>query len=140
MGKHLVLIADSSNARILEKDGAKLELKSPIYEKDKLVADVDKQASKQGRISVENGTFNFAAHSDVRRVEKAEFIRAVVKHLNNGNADMESLILIAPPQTLGELRRQLSHNVLAKVVHEIAKDLTKLREDELLGYVSKPYS
>lgn len=139
MGRHLVLVADSSYARLLEKKGSTLELLGAVYEREEMMNNFDLGASKPGRIKVASGTHTYAPKSNVHRVEKEQFVREVAKHLNNGHSDMESLVLIAPPQTLGELRKLLDPNVLAKVEHEIHKDLTKVREDELMEYVSKPY-
>jgi protein required for attachment to host cells len=140
MGKHLVLVADSSNARLMEKNGLKLERLGPVYEREEMMTDVDMGANKPGRIKVASSTRTYAPHSDVRRVEKEQFIREIAKVLNADQADVESLVLIAPPQTLGELRKLLDPNVLSKVEHEVAKDLTKLREDKLMSYVEKPYA
>jgi protein required for attachment to host cells len=140
MGKHLVLVADSSNARIMEKNSMGLELIGEAYERTG-ADNFDKGSSKPGRIKkVMSGTHSFAPHSDIHRVEKEHFIRDVANQLNNGlSVDLESLVLIAPPQTLGELRKFLGQNVLSKVDHEISKDLTKLKTAELMRYVTKPY-
>ncbi len=139
MGKHLVLVADGSTARIMEKDGLKLEQIGQVYERG-TKDNFDMGAAKPGRIKkVMSGTHSFAPHTDVHRNEKEHFVRKISNHLNNGLSDMDSLVLVAPPQTLGELRKYLSHNVLSKVAHEVAKDLTKLKAGELMPYVSKPY-
>lgn len=140
MGRHLVLVADSSNARIMEKSDGRLSQLGPVYDRDTLIGDFDKGASKPGRIKkTSSGTHSFAPHSDIHRVEKDQFIKEIAKHLNNGLSNMDSLVLIAPPQTLGELRKQLSANVLSKVEREVGKDLTKMRGNDLLSYVSKPF-
>jgi protein required for attachment to host cells len=141
MGRNLVLVADSSKARIMEKNGSKLHILQPVYERDEIVTDFDLGSAKPGRIKAKalSSTHSYSQRSDVHRIEKDQFLREVAKHLNNGISDMESLVLVAPPQTLGDLRKLLSQHVLSKVDHEVAKDLTKLREDELLSYVTKPY-
>lgn len=140
MGKHLVLVADSSNARVLVKNGMSLDQLGPTYERD--MEDIfDKGAGKPGRNKKsDGGTHSFAPHSDIHKVEKEHFIREIASHLNDGISDLDSLVLVAPPQTLGELRKLLNHNMLSKIEHEVPKDLTKLKPDDIAPYVFKPYS
>lgn len=139
MGKHLVLVADSSNARLLLKDGLNLTLLGPVYEREVIMQDTDMGAGKPGRIKVPSGGHTYAPRTDVHRVEKEHFIREIANRLNSNHTDAASIVLMAPPQTLGELRKHLTPHVLSKVEHEVAKDLTKLREDELMNYLQKPY-
>ncbi len=140
MGKHLVLVADSCVARLMEKNGQKLELLGPVYERKEMMVAVDMGADKPGRIKVASSTRTYAPHSDVHRVEKEQFLRVIANLLNVDQADLASLVLIAPPQTLGDLRKLLAPHILSKVEHEVAKDLTKLREDKLMVYLEKPYA
>lgn len=140
MGKHLVLVADSSNARVLIKNGTSLDQVGPTYAR-KEEDEFDKGAAKPGRNkqNASSGGHAYSPHTDIHRVEKGHFIRELAHHLNNGLSDMDSLVLVAPPQTLGELRKLLSHNVLTKVEHEVAKDLTKMKKEDIASYVFKPF-
>lgn len=140
MGKHLVLIADSANARIMELDGHKLGQLGNTLQKSSMIANFDKGSAKPGRVkNGQSSSHSYAPHSDIHQVEKNQFLKEVARYLNNGLSNMDSLVLVAPAHALGELRKQLSSNVLSRVSHEIAKDLTKLKPDELISYVSKPY-
>lgn len=140
MGKHLVLVADSANARILELDGKKLDQIGDTLLKIDLIDDFDKGSAKPGRVkNGQSSTHSYAPHSAIHQTEKDQFLKEVAKHLNNGLSNMDSLVLVAPAHALGELRKQLSKKVLSRVSHEVAKDLTKLKPQELVSYVSKPY-
>ncbi len=45
--------------------------------------------------------------------------------------DFDRLVLIAAPQTLGELRKILSKPVQMRIVTEVDKDLTKMSDKDL---------
>jgi protein required for attachment to host cells len=45
--------------------------------------------------------------------------------------EFRRLVLVAPPEMMGYLRRSLPDSVMAAVTHEITKDLSQLRQDEL---------
>ena len=147
MGKTLILIADGHRAKILEKNGLKLQQIGPDYERPDMIGKYDKGAAKPGQMcSVKGGksitparSHVYAPHTVLGEKEQESFLRKVANELNSSSADLESLVLIAPPNALGELRKLLNSHVLAKVEHEVAKDLTKAREDEILKYVKKPY-
>ena len=137
MTKHLVLVADGAHARLLEKSGLTLKQIGATLERSKILSALDKGSSKPGKIA--KTAHVFAPRTDLEDVQDDQFARAVAQHLNKGFKDVETVILIAPPDTLGNLRKHLNSHILDKVDHEIAKDLTKLTEKEILPYVSKPY-
>lgn len=45
--------------------------------------------------------------------------------------EFRRLVLVAPPEMMGYLRRSLPQVVASAVTHEITKDLSQLRQDEL---------
>ncbi|HYV48703.1 MAG TPA: host attachment protein [Myxococcaceae bacterium] len=45
--------------------------------------------------------------------------------------EFRRVVLVAPPEMMGYLRRALAPAVAAAVTHEITKDLSQLRQDEL---------
>ncbi|MBL0942569.1 MAG: host attachment protein [Alphaproteobacteria bacterium] len=51
--------------------------------------------------------------------------------------EFHSLILIAPPKILGEIRKHLPKPVSEKVTMEIAKDLTKFTDQDLKAYLDE---
>ena len=69
-----------------------------------------------------------APRCDAHRYEKLQFIRALADALVKGAEDQayRRLILVAPPQTLGDLRTVLPGRVKALVRAEVPKDLTHI--------------
>lgn len=49
----------------------------------------------------------------------------------------EHIVVVAPPRALGDLRLAMSDAVQAKVIKEIAKDLTHLGQADLFKLISK---
>jgi protein required for attachment to host cells len=72
--------------------------------------------------------------SPVRR-DKREFAHLVADYLSEAakHDKYERLILAAPPQFLGDLRAALSAKARKRVAGEIAKDITKESDAELLA-------
>jgi protein required for attachment to host cells/ribosome-associated translation inhibitor RaiA len=70
---------------------------------------------------------------DYIKLAKHNFAREAAGTLDAALADRryDKLILVAPPRSLGELRELLSERVLACLVHEVPKNLTKLGADAL---------
>ena len=69
-----------------------------------------------------------APRSDAHREEKRQFVRILVAELAKGAeaGAYRRLILVAPPQTLGDLREALPPRVRLMVRAEVPKDLTQL--------------
>jgi protein required for attachment to host cells len=70
---------------------------------------------------------------DYHKMEKHRFTQAISKHLERAlnRQAFESLVIVAPRRSLGELRSLLSDQVKARVQAEIAKDLTRQPADML---------
>jgi protein required for attachment to host cells len=73
------------------------------------------------------------AEGPIRR-EKREFAHVVAEYLNEGakRGAFQRLVLAAPPKFLGDLRAALDEKARARLVGEIAKDLTKEADAALL--------
>jgi protein required for attachment to host cells len=67
------------------------------------------------------------------QMEKHKFTAQLAKVLDGavGKRSFDSLVLVAPRRSLGELRELLSDRVQACLRHEMAKDLTKSSRTEL---------
>ena len=140
--KTWVLIADSARARILENDGPGKGLKAL----DRLVFEGDHAAThdivddREGRTYSSHGPGRSAidAHSDPHR----ELKRTFAHHLADVLADeldrnaFDSLVIVATPVTLGDLRKLLPAKVAAKVTGEIHKDLTKTPNIEIASHLT----
>ena len=66
-------------------------------------------------------------HHDYHELEKHKFIIYLAETLEKAHAagQFDSLVLVAPSRSLGELRTSLSEQVRTSVEYELAKDLTK---------------
>ncbi|MBI3451375.1 MAG: host attachment protein [Rhodospirillales bacterium] len=75
---------------------------------------------------------------DWHRFEKRLFAKGLAAILDKAASAgaYERLILVAPPQTLGDLRAALGKHARDKVTVELPKDLTKLPEPEIAEHLS----
>lgn len=77
-------------------------------------------ASKGGvRSAVEN--------TDWHEIEEERFARAMADRINKAaeSGEMSEIVIVAPPRTLGEIRKDLSTKARTKVAGELDKDLTR---------------
>ena len=129
------LVADSSRARIFK------DLLSP-----KAVAETALEAEHKqlGEIMADRAGRSFSStsprrsameyHSDPVRDRERAFAVLMARTLEAHRAagEIDELIVVAAPQTLGDLRDALPAKLKRIVTSEIAKDLTKLPTHELL--------
>ena len=123
--KHaLVVVADGERYLLLERDpeaGASLEV-SAIAERP-LLRNAELATDRPGRFPVHGGRRETVQDTDYKRLAAADFARDLAAELDRtGN---RPLVLVAAPRTLGDLRKALSEGAAARVVKEIAADLTK---------------
>lgn len=132
-----VLIADGARARILENNGPGHGLTAVdglVFHGDHAATHdiVDDQAGRSFS-SHGPGRSAIAARSDPHRELKSKFAHhlAGVLASNLEKSAYDRLVIVASPVTLGDLRSAMSDHVRAKVVGEVAQDLTKLPNDEV---------
>ena len=125
-----VVVADGARARVFVNEGVgkgvhELEDRAFVGSRRQ---NQDIQADRPGRAfdSAGQGRHSMEPRTDPHQHEEREFLRDVVSWLSEHgqNNDFERLVLIAAPRALGELRSLLPKPLSAKVVGEIAKDLT----------------
>lgn len=137
-----IIIADASRARILERqnrngplrevEGARLEQHVPPSHE---IGD-----DRPGRTMVSGGAVRHAytARTDPHREAKRDFIKDLARRLDESltTGAFDKLILIAPPQALGDLRAALSAPVARRVIGELHKDLTKTPDHEIAPHLA----
>lgn len=66
-----------------------------------------------------------AANPDLSRLNEDDYIAAVGAFLNQASLEnrLDSIVIIADPRSLGELRRHLHPRLVAEIAGEIPKDL-----------------
>jgi protein required for attachment to host cells len=131
------LVADSARARILSTDriGSHFETVASFESEDAHKPSHELGSDKPGR-AFERGIPSRSAmepHTAPQRVAKQQFDRDVAQALNQaaGQNQFDALVLVAPPRTLGDLRRHLDDSARDRVSEEVGKDLVKLPEPDL---------
>lgn len=120
-----IVVADSARARIFstERRDEEWELVESLEHPEgrahtpELVTEMP--ALERGELPKEHETKVFARQL-ARRLEGA-----LHRH------EYQRLVLVAPPELMGHLRKALSLPVSAAVVDEITKDFSQLRQDDL---------
>jgi protein required for attachment to host cells len=64
---------------------------------------------------------------DWHELEEERFARAMADRINAAaeSGELKEIVIVAPPKTLGEIRKDLSPKAQSKVAGELPKDLTK---------------
>jgi protein required for attachment to host cells len=123
-----IVVADGARARVFVNEGVGKgvaeRLDRAFVGSRRLNQDI--QADRPGRAFESAGQARHAMEprTDPHRHAEREFIREFVDWLAEE-------VLIAAPQTLGDLRRLLPKPLAAKVTGEIAKDLTRATPAEI---------
>lgn len=79
------------------------------------------------------------ANPDMSRLAEDNFAAAVADHLNRQvlSGEIGTLFVVADPRTLGELRRHFHDTVRAKLVGDLAKDLTAQDRQDIERILAK---
>lgn len=131
-----IIVADGVRARILANHGPGTGLRNPgnmdFVSDNRKSRDIvsDRPGRSKGGTG---GRHAMEPRVDSHRYEKHLFAKEMAKQINEAcqRGDFDSLVLVAPPQTLGELRNALNKPALSKVVAELGKDLTKIADHDL---------
>lgn len=131
-----VLVADGAKALFLENitDAQNPNLVVRRVEEQDNPPNREQQSDRPGRMPDPGpGQRSGLAEADWHRLEEARFAAdaADILYRLAHRGVFERLVLVAPPRTLGELRRHLHKEVASRVVAEIAKDLTNHPGDTL---------
>lgn len=118
----LVVVADGERYLLLEPDpGVGLDV-SAVAERP-LLRNVDVATDRPGRYPVHGGRREAVQDTDYKRLAAADFARGLAAELDRTGD--RPLVLVAAPRTLGDLRKALSEQAAARVMKEIAADLTR---------------
>lgn len=137
-----ILIADSGRARVLENLGpgkGAAEVAGMSFEAE-LPAVHDLVSDRQGRSFESSGATRhpLEPRSNPRDRLKHDFLAGLATELDARLATgaFDRLLVVAPPQALGELRGLFTDRVRAVVTGELAKDLTKTPSHDLAHHLS----
>lgn len=113
----VVAVADGEKLSMFRNDGDENKIQLSAMD------EVDIDAATTGSANVGRSS---SANPDGGQAEEAGFAIGIAEMLNRRvlNGKVKSLVIIAAPRTLGELRKEYHKNLEAVLIGEISKDLT----------------
>lgn len=132
-----VLVADGQRARVLATNGSSKRLKEALNQ-DFIGNSLPSRGIGNDRPGRTYNSTNPVRHAvgedaDLHRQEKRRFVQMLVETLDQGRKRQafERLVIVAPPQALGDLRAALTPGLKEMLVGEFPKDLTKVAVHDL---------
>ena len=124
-----VLVADGKKLLFFRNEGDALSPKLEVERKQEQAnpATRDQQTDGPGRAFESWGVGSHAySETDFHQLEEDRFAAEAAEMLNQRalRNDFDALIVVAPPRTLGELRKHYHKEVERRLSGEVAKDLT----------------
>ncbi len=125
-----VVVADGQKMLFFRNEGDAEYLKLEVEKKEVQdnPADRDQKTSEAGRRFDASGGAGRSAYeeTDFHQLEEDRFAAEAADMLKKRalKGDFDSLIVVAPPRTLGELRKHYHKEVEKRLVGEIPKELT----------------
>jgi protein required for attachment to host cells len=141
--KTWILIADGARARILERTGSNTALTAAMNNEFAASHAPSREygTDKPGRSheSVGGSHHTVEPRVDWHTYEKTLFAQSMAEVLSKFSAAKayDQLVLVAPPKTLGALRKALPATVLAKIKGELGKDLTHVSLHDLPAHLDE---
>lgn len=119
----LIVIADGTQARLYRNTSSDGSLKLKV-DGDLEPVELDNDGPAGSR----------PVESSQQETDEATFAKQLAHHLNHAanKKQFESLVLVADPQTLGQIRRSLDKAVNERLHSEHAKTLTTANESDIV--------
>lgn len=111
-----IAVADGERLNLFRNTGDEAGLKLTLAEHSSLDGDAKGSGSRQ----------TSSGNPDQSQANEDSFSAGIVELLNKGVLDgsIGGVVVIAAPRALGEMRKHYHKNLTAKLLGEIAKDLT----------------
>ena len=125
----LVLVTDGRKTLFFRNHGDvnQIDLRTEAHDERQDLSDVEMKtdAAGTGHQSVGYGRSSYE-ETDFHQLEEDRWAKLAAEDVNKRALanDFEALAIIAPPKTLGELRKQLHKEAIKRVVCEIPKEMT----------------
>jgi protein required for attachment to host cells len=123
-----VLVADGRKMLFFRNEGDATNLNLTVVhaEEQKNPADRDQKTDTAGQAPSQGGSGATMGEVDFHQQEEVRFAAEAANLLKRRalNGDFQKLIVVAPPRTLGELRKHYHKEVSDRIEGELAKDLT----------------
>lgn len=143
MNKHettWLVVADGRRARIFSgrtDDTGLTELHDLIGD-DRTTREIGSEKPGRGQESANSARHAMAPRVDWHRQAKQQFAREVAETVNQAGLKgcFDHLVVAAPPEALGDLRKVHNKHALDKLSGEIDKDLTHSTPSELMKHLA----
>lgn len=136
-----LLVTNGTEAKLYENTGPNkglTPLSDQAHEREALKTS-EIVANSRGRTfnSKGEGRAAMEQQTDPDKIEHEKFSREVADHLNKAAQEkkFDRLIIAAPPQSLGEMRKHFNKHLEEKLEDDIPKDLTNIPANELPDYL-----
>jgi protein required for attachment to host cells len=143
MLKTWVVVADRARARIFSASTPK----GPLTELEDLVLpearshERDLTSDRPGRAFDSGGTGRHAMEAPTSAKQQAalSFARTIAERVESGrqSGNCQQLVLVAPPDFLGHLKKQLGTQCAKLLTRQISKNLTQLDVAEIRSHLPK---
>ena len=139
--KVLYAIADGGRARFVTRDKAgayRAVLSFVAAEMHKRSRDLGLDRPARVKESANSARHAIEPRRDLHEAAKEDFIALVAEAIEaeHGRDQFDSLVLVAPPGVLTELKKKLSKPIAELVVSELQKDLTKVPDHDLTEHLA----
>jgi protein required for attachment to host cells len=142
MGNRLVLVAESSRARLYESEGVGgplREIEDLTHPEGRLhTRDLISDSPGRSFDSRGEGRHSMEPHTDAKQVEALSFAREIAERLAaiRVRRDVDAIVIAAPPRFLGLLRDVLDDGTRALVTTEIDKNLVTADAEQLASEIA----
>jgi protein required for attachment to host cells len=137
-----IVVADATRAKFYRQRRPGAALDQPLdhdfvgsHTKPSAVGD-----DRPGRVHERRGNVRHAMEpgTDRKRINLREFAVDLAAELTRAvdANELDHIVLVAPSRMLGELREALDSRVAERVIGEVCKDLSKLKDHELPAHLS----
>ena len=131
----LVLVADGQKLLFLRNHGdeAKMDLHMEAHQEQQNPPTHEQGTDAPGRSFASGGRRSAIEQTDFHQIAEDRFAAEAAELLRDRalNGDFKILVVVAPPRTLGELRKRYHKEVAARIVHELHKDLTGFSVEDI---------
>jgi protein required for attachment to host cells len=135
------VIADGGRARFIAQDehGAfRTVLSFVAAELHQRSSDLGRDRPSRVMESAGPGRSAVEPRRDLHEAAKEDFLAIVAEKIESehGDGQFDSLVLVAPPKVLTELKQKLSKPMAELVVSDLQKDLTKVPDHDLTEHLA----
>ena len=130
-----VMVADGEKMLLLRNEGD-AEYPQLVVERNReyeLPANVDLKTDEAGRRHAPGPGRSAYEETDFHELEKDRFAAESAEMLKRWalRKDFDSIVIVAPPKVLGEMRRHYHKEVEKRLAAEIPKDLTNMPVEQI---------